>query len=74
MSVITLSTRLTPEQIKANLVVLARASRYHSEMLDADFVKHCDPRALQGGAICEEAHEWRQYGREIMAIARAMEG
>jgi hypothetical protein len=74
MSVITLSTKLTPEQIKGNLVVLARACRCHSEELDVAFVKRADPRAIQGGAIDEEAHQWRQYGREIMAIARAMEG
>lgn len=71
--IISLSTKLSPAEIKQNLVVLARAARCHADDLDAAFVKHCDPRALQGGAIDEEANEWRKRVREIRAVAAQIE-
>lgn len=74
MSILSLSKRLGPTEIKANLTVLSRAARYYADELDAAFIKHCDPRALQGGAICEEAHEWRLTARALRGIASQMEG
>lgn len=73
MNIVSLATKLTPAEIKANLIALARASRCHAQEIDAAFVKNCDPRALQGGAICDEAHEWHTISREIRAIAKHVE-
>jgi hypothetical protein len=74
MTVLSLSKKMGPTEIKANLDVLAKAARYYADELDEAFVKHCDPRALQGGAICEEAHEWRRTSRALRGIASQMEG
>lgn len=35
-------------------------ARYRADELDEAFLRKADPRAVQGGAICEEAHELRQ--------------
>lgn len=73
MSVISLSTKLSPAEIKQNLVVLARAARCYADDCDAAFVKHCDPRALQGGAIDEEASDWRLIAHNIRHLAASIE-
>lgn len=73
MTVLSLQTRLCPADIKQNLIVLSRAARCIADEHDADFVKHCDPRALQGGAIDEEANEWRKIVRDIRALAARIE-
>lgn len=47
---------------------VSRMCRIKANELDDAFVKHCDPRALQGGAICEEAHEWRELARQAAKL------
>ena len=37
--------------------------------LDAAFIESCDPRALQGGAVCEDAAAWRDKAAMLRGIA-----
>lgn len=52
---------------------LARKFRLEANRLDTIFTQTCDPRALQGGAICEDAETHREFARELFALAREIE-
>ncbi len=54
-------------------VALARKFRAEADRLDTIFTQTCDPRALQGGAICEDADIHRAFSRKLFALAREME-
>jgi hypothetical protein len=41
-----------------------------ADALDALFLKTADPRAVQGGATCEEADKWREVARKAGEIIR----
>lgn len=42
---------------------LGRALKAQADALDAAWLKTADPRAVQGGAICEEASGYRDLAR-----------
>jgi len=51
---------------------LAKRLRAEADRLDESFTQIADSRALQGGAICEEADDYRKFARKIFAVAREM--
>lgn len=54
--------------IKQIILAAARACRVKADELDEAFVKHADPRSLQGGAICDDANELRELRKELMRL------
>ena len=52
---------------------LAKKFRGEADRIDTIFTQTCDSRALQGGAICEEADSYRKVSRELFKIVRMME-
>ena len=52
---------------------LARKFRAEADRLDTIFTQTCDPRALQGGAICEGADIHRGFSRRLFELAREIE-
>jgi hypothetical protein len=54
-------------------VELAKRFRAEADRLDSIFTQTADPRALQGGAICEDAAIHRDFSRKLFALAREME-
>lgn len=48
---------------------LARAYSKEADARDEAFLKTADPRAVQGGQICEEANELRAVARKLNTIA-----
>lgn len=51
-------------------VNLFRMLKRKADALDEAFLKNADPRAVQGGAICEEASEWRELANKAAEIVR----
>ena len=72
MSVLSLSKRLTAEEIQANARQLARACRCRAEEFEQGWLKNADPRAVQGGAVCEDAQPWYAMARKFNALANEM--
>lgn len=52
---------------------LAKEFRTEADALDEAFLKRADPRAVQGGAICEEASEARKISRQLKELACVVE-
>lgn len=45
-----------------------RMLKRKADALDEAFLKTADPRAVQGGATCEEADEWRKLANKAAEI------
>lgn len=58
-----------PLDLRAETIALARKFKTRADELDEAFIRHCDPRALQGGAICEEANTYRSISRQLCSLA-----
>ncbi len=54
-------------------LALARRFRTEADRLDTIFTQTCDPRALQGGATCEDADLHRKFASKLFDIAREMQ-
>jgi hypothetical protein len=54
-------------------VSLAKRFRAEADRLDTIFTQTCDPRALQGGAICEHADLHRKFAFKLFELAREMQ-
>jgi len=54
-------------------LALARKFKTEADRLDTIFTQTCDPRALQGGATCEDADLHRHFARKLFVMAYAME-
>jgi hypothetical protein len=52
---------------------LSRIFKMHADAADKAFLKHADPRAVQGGAICEEADQLRNIARQLRELACTVE-
>ena len=61
---------IAAEGIKKTILDLRAAARMRGQEADEAFLKHSDPRAVQGGAICEEASRWRELARTLTEAAR----
>jgi hypothetical protein len=48
-------------------------ARRRADELDEAFLAHADARAVQGGAICEEAQEFRELKDRLAKLALDME-
>ncbi len=57
------------EGISHILQQVAATCRAKADILDEAFLKRADPRAVQGGAICEDANEWRQLSTQLKRLA-----
>lgn len=49
---------------------VARSMVAKADELDRAFLVKADPRAVQGGAICEDADDLRTLARHVRALAR----
>ena len=49
---------ITAEGVKTSIIQLRATARTKAKEADEAFLAHADPRAVQGGAICEEAQQW----------------
>lgn len=59
--------------LHAETIALARKFKAEADRLDTIFTQTCDPRALQGGALCEDAVIHRGFAHKLLALAREME-
>lgn len=48
---------------------VARLLKAEANKCDEAFLKTADSRAIQGGAICEEANEWRELSNKAYVLA-----
>lgn len=60
---------ITGDGIAHILQQIAGTCRVKADALDEAFLKRADPRAVQGGAICEDASEWRQLSTQLKRLA-----
>lgn len=60
---------ITGDGISQILRQVAATCRVKADVLDEAFLRHADPRAVQGGAICEDANEWRQLSTQLKRLA-----
>jgi hypothetical protein len=60
---------MTLVELVTETVRLSTAYRQLADVFDTEFLNRTDPRALQGGAICEEASELRTLAKGLLAIA-----
>jgi len=51
---------------------MARRFKAHADAFDQSFVETCDPRALEGGARCEEAEQYRKAAQRLFDLAEEM--
>lgn len=58
------------DEIKA----MAKRVKFDARSADEAWLKKADPRAVQGGAICEDAHSLRVAASKLAAIANELEG
>jgi hypothetical protein len=59
--------------LRDKTLILAAEFKAEARRMDEAFVRRADPRALQGGAIDEEAHRLRSIARTLCNIASAVE-
>ncbi len=62
-----------PLNLHVDTVKLARRFFTEADRLDTIFFATADDRAIQGGAVCEDAALHRAFGRKLMALASEME-
>ena len=55
-------------------IALAKALKQEANRLDMEFTRTCDPRALQGGANCQDADDYRAAAKTVFAVARELPG
>ena len=65
---------VTGGSVQAVLVQIAKVAKLKADDIDQSFLKHADPRAVQGGAVDEEAQEWRLLERLLHDAARQAGG
>lgn len=61
---------ITADGVAQTIRQLAATAKMKADQADEVFLAHADPRAVQGGAIDEEAGEWRELARMLTAAAR----
>lgn len=64
---------MMPSSLYAKTMELAKAFRTTADALEEAFLKRADARAVQGGAICEEASEARKIARQLKELACVVE-
>lgn len=57
----------------AQTLNLSRAFRDQAKALEEAFLVKADARAVQGGAVCEEANECRAIARQLRELACKVE-
>lgn len=60
--------------IYESALAVARKCKVRADALDQAWLKRADPRAVQGGAVCEEAQEWHQAARDAFTLCRTIRG
>lgn len=63
----------SPKSLYQQTLDLARAFGKEADLRDDAFLKLTDPRAIQGGALCEEADQLRGIRRQLRELACAVE-
>ena len=61
---------ITAEGLAKTIKDLARTVASKADDMDTAFLKHADPRAIQGGAIDEDAEIWRELSRLLYTAHR----
>jgi hypothetical protein len=64
-----MSSLVTADGMSKTIRQMAQTAKFKADEADEAFLKHADPRAVQGGAIDEEASEWRKLSALLMAAA-----
>jgi hypothetical protein len=60
-------------QSKKKILNLALEFWREADKLDDAFLRTADPRAIQGGACCEEADAYREIWRKLSDLYRSIE-
>lgn len=60
--------------LQSEIIKLAKQARDHANALDKNWLKDADPRAVEGGDVCEEAQHYREINRRLLALAAFVEG
>lgn len=61
---------ITAASFSAEIVKMAKTAKMVADLRDEAFLARADSRAIQGGAIDDEASHWHQLSRTLFAAAR----